>query len=80
MKKSVFYVLWCLAALSFSAMAQTDDDGLSYFKEHVKTLGSDAFGGRKPMTEYETKQSITLRMNSSGWVWNRPTRVVISRR
>ena len=36
-------------------MAQTDDDGLSYFKEHVKTLGSDAFGGRKPMTEYETK-------------------------
>ena len=55
MKKSVFYVLWCLAALSFSAMAQTDDDGLSYFKEHVKTLGSDAFGGRKPMTEYETK-------------------------
>ena len=48
-------MLCCMAAWSLSAVAQTDDDGLAYFKERVKTLGSDAFGGRKPLTEYETK-------------------------
>ena len=55
MKKNFWCTLCCMAALSFSAVAQTSDDGLAYFKEHVKTLGSDAFGGRKPLTEYETK-------------------------
>ena len=55
MKKKLFCMLCCMAAWSLSAVAQTDDDGLAYFKERVKTLGSDAFGGRKPLTEYETK-------------------------
>ena len=44
-----------MMALSLSAIAQTDDDGLAYFKERIKTLSSDEFGGRKPLTEYETK-------------------------
>ena len=55
MKKKLVGALCFLAALSFTAVAQTDDDGLAYFKERVKTLGSDEFGGRKPLTEYETK-------------------------
>ena len=55
MKKNLLWMLCCMAAWSLSAVAQTDDDGLAYFKERVKTLGSDAFGGRKPLTEYETK-------------------------
>ena len=54
MKKNLLWMLCCMAAWSLSAVAQTDDDGLAYFKERVKTLGSDAFGGRKPLTEYET--------------------------
>ena len=60
-------------------MAQTDDDGLSYFKEHVKTLGSDAFGGRKPMTEYETKTIHYIADEFKRLGLEPATRVVISR-
>ena len=46
----------CVAAVGMPATAQTaDDDGLAFFKERIKTLGSDEFGGRKPLTAYETK-------------------------
>ena len=55
MKKRLFWAFCCMMALSLSAIAQTDDDGLAYFKERIKTLSSDEFGGRKPLTEYETK-------------------------
>ena len=37
------------------ASAQTYDEDLASYKEWVKTLASDEFGGRKPLTEYETK-------------------------
>ena len=56
MKKGIICTLMCLAAFAHPAAAKdTDDDGLSFFKERVKTLGSDEFGGRKPLTPYETK-------------------------
>ena len=34
---------------------ETQTADLEYFREQVKILGSDEFGGRKPLTEYETK-------------------------
>ena len=48
----------CLAAsFSMSAMAQHKqyEEEVAFFKERIKTLASDEFGGRKPLTEYETK-------------------------
>lgn len=35
------------------AFGQSDDEEL--FRHWAKTIGSDGFGGRKPLTEYETK-------------------------
>ena len=55
MKKRLFSVLLCLLAMSVSAIAQSYEEELAFFKERVKTLGSDEFGGRKPLTAYETK-------------------------
>lgn len=55
MKKHVFFTLAALT-LSTSLWAQnTQQDDLDYFRNQIKTLGSDEFGGRKPMTPYETK-------------------------
>ena len=55
MKKRLFSVLLCLLVMSVSAIAQSYEEELAFFKERVKTLGSDEFGGRKPLTAYETK-------------------------
>ena len=40
-----------------SAMAQHKqyEEEVAFWKERIKTLSSDEFGGRKPLTEYETK-------------------------
>ena len=41
--------------LSGQSYAQGLGDDLDCYKQWVKTLSSDDFGGRKPLTEYETK-------------------------
>ena len=63
MNKNFISVFFLMLAMGVSVMAQSYEEDLAFFKERVKTLGSDEFGGRKPLTEYETKQSITLLMN-----------------
>ena len=55
MNKNFISVFFLMLAMSVSAMAQSYEEDLAFFKERVKTLGSDEFGGRKPLTEYETK-------------------------
>lgn len=56
MKKQIICAWIALATFAFHAVAQTtDDDGLAFLKERIRTLGSDEFGGRKPLTPYETK-------------------------
>ena len=52
--KSIFSTILLLAALPLGAQNAMDplsDD----FRNWVKIIGSDEFGGRKPMTPYETK-------------------------
>lgn len=47
-----------LAAISTLAAAQNNGRQLSdleYITEQIKTISSDEFGGRKPLSEYETK-------------------------
>ena len=46
-----------MTVLSLSAFSQTraDEDYVSDFKNWVRTIGSDEFGGRKPMTPMEEK-------------------------
>lgn len=46
-------LLTAFCAGGASAQNHRESD-LAYFKEQVKTIASDEFGGRKPMTEYET--------------------------
>ena len=44
MMKRCFCVLSLLLALGLPVAAQSQADDLAYFKERVKTLGSDEFG------------------------------------
>lgn len=54
MKQSL---LLCSAlAITFAVQAQQtpiEKDDLAYFSEQCRTIGSDAFGGRMPLTKYE---------------------------
>ena len=56
MNKNFISVFFLMLAMGVSVMAQSYEEDLAFFKERVKTLGSDEFGGRKPLTEYETKR------------------------
>ena len=57
MKIQPIITLIAAALLCFAANAQptqvASENDEQMFREWVKTLGSDEFGGRKPMTEYE---------------------------
>lgn len=53
MKKG-FLALLMMGCLTAQAQVNEMSD-LDYFKQQIKTLSSDDFGGRKPMTPYETK-------------------------
>lgn len=63
MKKAILLMLTALAALLPLLTAQAQDKGKhttlqeeeAQMRAWIQTLGSDAFGGRMPMTEYETK-------------------------
>ena len=57
MNKKVILSMCLAASFSLSAMAQHKqfEEEVAFFKEKIKTLSSDEFGGRKPLTEYETK-------------------------
>ena len=63
MKKTCLLLLAAIAALlpGYSVHGQTTgkpttlQDEEAQMRTWIRTLGSDAFGGRKPMTEYETK-------------------------
>lgn len=55
MKKNYISILFLLLSMALPAVAQDYESDLSFFKERVKRLASDEFGGRKPLTEYETK-------------------------
>ena len=57
MNKKIFLSLCMAASFSLSAVAQHKqyEEEVAFFKERIKTLASDEFGGRKPLTEYETK-------------------------
>ncbi|MBQ2599737.1 MAG: hypothetical protein II580_08715, partial [Bacteroidales bacterium] len=63
MKKTILLMLTALAALLPLLTAQAQDKGKhttlqeeeAQMRAWIQTLGSDAFGGRMPMTEYETK-------------------------
>ena len=57
MNKKVILSLCLVALFSMSAMAQHKqyEEDVAFWKERIKTLASDEFGGRKPLTEYETK-------------------------
>ena len=55
MKKHLYaFIFLFLAGTCLSFAQQRSDDEL-YFRRIASTLGSDEFGGRQPMTEYETK-------------------------
>ena len=56
MNKKLFLSLCLVASFAFSAMAQHKqyEEEVAFWKERIKTLASDEFGGRKPLTEYET--------------------------
>ena len=49
---SAFLSLLCINAAAQNLSGLTD---LDYFKHHLKVISADDFGGRKPLTEYETK-------------------------
>ena len=55
MKKNLLLLLAVLALLlpAVPGQGQTSDEAL--LRDWIRTLGSDEFGGRKPMTPYETK-------------------------
>lgn len=57
MNKRIILSLCLAASFSMSAMAQHKqyEEEVTFWKERIKTLSSDEFGGRKPLTEYETK-------------------------
>ena len=57
MNKKLFLSLFMAASFSLSAMAQHKqyEEEVAFWKERIQTLASDEFGGRKPLTEYETK-------------------------
>ena len=48
MNKNFISVFFLMLAMGVSVMAQSYEEDLAFFKERVKTLGSDEFGGRKP--------------------------------
>lgn len=50
-----FILSLAVAALSITASAQTQQSDVDFFRQQCKTLGSDDFGGRKPMGPYEQK-------------------------
>ena len=45
----------CILSIQISSGQVTgvDNDDIQMMREWIKVLGSDEFGGRKPMTEYE---------------------------
>ena len=57
MNKKIILSLCLAASFSMSAMAQPklNEEEVAFWKERIATLASDEFGGRKPLTEYETK-------------------------
>lgn len=55
MNKKFMGIMLLAATLGGSAVAQSYEEDLAFYKERVKTLASDEFGGRKPLTQYETK-------------------------
>ena len=57
MNKKIIVSLCMAASFSLSAMAQHKqyEEEVAFWKERIQTLASDEFGGRKPLTEYETK-------------------------
>ncbi len=52
--KALFTTLAALALAVAGASAQSPEEE-AYFRERIKTLSSDEFGGRAPMSDYETK-------------------------
>ena len=55
MKRTIAFLAGLLMlSLSISGAQEANND-LELYKNWLITLGSDEFGGRKPMTEYETK-------------------------
>ena len=46
MNKNFISVFLLMLAMGVSVMAQSYEEDLAFFKERVKTLGSDEFGGR----------------------------------
>ena len=44
-----------LACQAVSAQKTEDLSDLDFIKHHIKVISADDFGGRKPLTEYETK-------------------------
>ena len=55
MDKRFVILLLMILISSYSLVAQNHEEEVTYFKERIKTLSSDEFGGRKPLTAYETK-------------------------
>ena len=55
MNKTFCCVLALLALIAGPAASQDQAADLAYYKERVKTLASDEFGGRKPLSPYEEK-------------------------
>lgn len=55
MYKKMVLSLFVAIMASSSVIAQSYEQEVAFFKEKIKTLSSDEFGGRKPLTEYETK-------------------------
>lgn len=54
MKKKLLISLCLTAITCLSGFAQSYEEEVAFFKERIKTLASDEFGGRKPLTKYET--------------------------
>lgn len=55
MKNKILLAALLAAAFGLRAWAQDQVTDLEFYKQHVKTLAADDFGGRKPLTPYETK-------------------------
>ncbi|MCF0168255.1 MAG: hypothetical protein HUJ93_06425, partial [Bacteroidales bacterium] len=52
MKKSLF--LLSMMTICLPAVAQTEKvSDIDYFRNEIRIISSDEFGGRKPMSEYE---------------------------
>lgn len=54
MFKHLFVILTLLAPVWAWAQTPLIDPDMDYYKEQCKYIGSDYFGGRRPMTSYET--------------------------